>query len=761
MHAVSKQRCAVVVGPAPSGAASPQRCAAAAARAEAPERRCPAGHRKPIDTIQPAKVSLPVFPAVTRGNRDHLRVEVRSGSPINLVSETIADMFGFDIVIDDYGYDDYVDVDQSFVLPSGIVGLTSFSLFHDGHELFFDGFVVEDAFIANDDMNVPVDVIAGAPFMEQNDVSVRPSQRRITFGDSHVFTYASHAVDHYDSPAELIGTAPIEMKNVCETPCEHNETKTECEHINETKTECEHNETKTECEHINETKRECEDNETKTVSEHIHIEMNAECELNETTVYDRVTTVCDHVMTVCEHNETSVCQYKMMECEHSEMMLKCKHRMKMECKHNDTIDSEHNEMEMECCDAEQETQCEDTNVYSRFSCTFCVENEDLPPFDECYGEHFGRVVEFEPNSTDTSQSGVAPQSLIAGRDIGYIAATSWTEHSSGHLSVEPGSGHPLPDYRSGIPVTVPRSATSCANHLPGNSLACTRRSASCDAYADPFTTHIGHSRKDVVEHGNGVSFHEGSGFLVDNAVMYSSPGCTVSSSDRHADHVPDPDGPSPRCPCATTGAEVLHPIGLLHSAHSQLIPTATRHGQSIYTLSDQPAADDTIAFPADRTTSSRAAEPDSKLTSHVTSDPHTPNADDDAIGLHPLLNDVGPTYYDATGLHPLLDDVGPACFDASPTWSSPPRTCGPRPPSFTPEGGPSPCPDDGALHAFHLLSTKCAPGVPRAPTLGITDLASMDVNRPPVPWIADPSAPHDSAGLAVPSLPPMSPLTPG
>ena len=192
--------------------------------------------------------------------------------------------------------------------------------------------------------------------------------------------------------------------------------------------------------------------------------------------------------------------------------------------------------------------------------------------------------------------------------------------------------------------------------------------------------------------------------------------------------------------------------------------------QSIYTLSNQPAADDTIAFPADRPTSSDAAEPNSEhppsvtahlLASHVTSDPHTPNADNDAIGLHPLLDDVGPTYYDATGLHPLLDDVGPTCFDTNLTWSSPPWTCGPRPPSFTLEGGPSPSPDDGALRAFHLLSTKCAPGVPRAPTLGVTDLASTDVTYPPVPWIADPSAPPDSAGLAVPSHPPMSPLTPG
>ena len=112
------------------------------------------------------------------------------------------------------------------------------------------------------------------------------------YHDSHVFTYASHAVDHlYDSPAELIGAAPIEMKNVCETACEHNETKTECEHINETKTECEY------IQYINETKYEhemtvCELAAKETVSEHIHIEMKAECELNATTE--------------CELNETSV-----------------------------------------------------------------------------------------------------------------------------------------------------------------------------------------------------------------------------------------------------------------------------------------------------------------------------------------------------------------------------------------------------------------------------------------------------------------------
>ena len=45
----------------------------------------------------------------------------------NLIKESTAEAFGFEIVVDDFGYNDYIDADESFVLPPDIVGLTCFS----------------------------------------------------------------------------------------------------------------------------------------------------------------------------------------------------------------------------------------------------------------------------------------------------------------------------------------------------------------------------------------------------------------------------------------------------------------------------------------------------------------------------------------------------------------------------------------------------------------------------------------------------------
>ena len=108
----------------------------------------------------------PRFPAVSRGGYcPPLQVEVRSGSPISLVWESIAEACGFEIVIDEFGYDDYVEVDQPFELPPGIVGLSCFMLIHDGYELCFDGFVInDDSFdiMAHTD----ADILASASFME-------------------------------------------------------------------------------------------------------------------------------------------------------------------------------------------------------------------------------------------------------------------------------------------------------------------------------------------------------------------------------------------------------------------------------------------------------------------------------------------------------------------------------------------------------------------------------------------------------------------
>ena len=66
--------------------------------------------------------------------------------------------------------------------PLRVVGETRFCFTRDSCEFMFEGLVVED---------LDVDVLAGIPFMEVNDVSVRPSKREIIISNNIVYTYGS------------------------------------------------------------------------------------------------------------------------------------------------------------------------------------------------------------------------------------------------------------------------------------------------------------------------------------------------------------------------------------------------------------------------------------------------------------------------------------------------------------------------------------------------------------------------------------------
>ena len=139
-------------------------------------------------------VNKPCFVACTRGNSE-ISVELKSGSQINLIKESAADYFEFDVLVDDFGFCDY-SCDSNVLVTSlidqtWIVGLTQFTLFIDGCELCFDGLVVDDDYFIDDSH---YDVIAGAPFMEQNDVSVRPSKQQIMFGDEVMYYYDSSSL---------------------------------------------------------------------------------------------------------------------------------------------------------------------------------------------------------------------------------------------------------------------------------------------------------------------------------------------------------------------------------------------------------------------------------------------------------------------------------------------------------------------------------------------------------------------------------------
>ena len=66
--------------------------------------------------------------------------------------------------------------------PLHVVGETRFSFNREGRDFTFEGLVVE---------NLDVDVLAGTPFMETNDIAVRPAKRQVILGNGSIISYGS------------------------------------------------------------------------------------------------------------------------------------------------------------------------------------------------------------------------------------------------------------------------------------------------------------------------------------------------------------------------------------------------------------------------------------------------------------------------------------------------------------------------------------------------------------------------------------------
>ena len=70
--------------------------------------------------------------------------------------------------------------DGSF--PLNVVGETILTFTREGHEFTFEGLIVT---------NLDVDVLARTPFMEANNISVRPAKRQVIIGDGPIYSYGS------------------------------------------------------------------------------------------------------------------------------------------------------------------------------------------------------------------------------------------------------------------------------------------------------------------------------------------------------------------------------------------------------------------------------------------------------------------------------------------------------------------------------------------------------------------------------------------
>ena len=103
--ASSTQRCAAVAEPTRGGAASErertQAAAFATSEVEGAKRQRSAADNAASDPALNLKHKpddeVPHFPATPRGGYEILQVEIRSGSPINLVSESTAEACGFEL----------------------------------------------------------------------------------------------------------------------------------------------------------------------------------------------------------------------------------------------------------------------------------------------------------------------------------------------------------------------------------------------------------------------------------------------------------------------------------------------------------------------------------------------------------------------------------------------------------------------------------------------------------------------------------------
>ena len=112
---------------------------------------------------------------------DHhaVRITVDSGATGNMMRASLAHALGCTVTPTSQSAH---QADGSS--PLVVMGETRLAFCRDNHVFHFEGLVIE---------NLDVDILAGTPFMERNDVAIRPAKRQITLADGTVYAYGSNA----------------------------------------------------------------------------------------------------------------------------------------------------------------------------------------------------------------------------------------------------------------------------------------------------------------------------------------------------------------------------------------------------------------------------------------------------------------------------------------------------------------------------------------------------------------------------------------
>ena len=103
-------------------------------------------------------------------NHHHVRLTLDSGATGNMIRASTVARLGAKV---EETRQSAKQADGSS--PLSLLGETRLSFSRDNKEFYFEGLVVE---------NLDVDVLAGIPFMETNDISIRSARRKVLIGDS-------------------------------------------------------------------------------------------------------------------------------------------------------------------------------------------------------------------------------------------------------------------------------------------------------------------------------------------------------------------------------------------------------------------------------------------------------------------------------------------------------------------------------------------------------------------------------------------------
>ncbi len=164
---------------------------------------------EPIEQPQVQRIDVRQSPYIDEFcGHDMVRVTIDSGATGNMIRQSTAVRLGCDI---NKSYQSAHQADGSSPLTT--IGETSICLTRKNNKFAFTGLVVQ---------NLDVEPLAGTPFLEINDVAIRPAKRSISLADGTTYTYGTtdNALNrHAIRCAHVLLTLPCGLTSTWKSAC--------------------------------------------------------------------------------------------------------------------------------------------------------------------------------------------------------------------------------------------------------------------------------------------------------------------------------------------------------------------------------------------------------------------------------------------------------------------------------------------------------------------------------------------------------------